>query len=409
MNLGMAGKNRSQRMAREKNFILIVSALILLTLAGLFAVDSKNRARLSASALPKTPRTSLQEASPRTAPLIREAFDYFAKQNGIQAQTLDSLSASPQLFLTTHLSEAHFSRILQGFLRDSACRLQSWTGEAPHYAITLRRRQDAMTLDLRFGGVRHRASLSTTGDESVSARRMPREASGILPDHAGAQSPPAKIALILDDAGSGSQSQWAFLDLPVKLSFAVLPGHPNSRLFAEKALDRGHEVIVHLPMQPLHSERQALEKEMLIPGMGEREVARILDAALLTIPGAIGINNHQGSFATQDRDLMRNLMRCLALRGLFFVDSFTHAASVGLDEATRAGMPGRRRDIFLDDRIEPAYIEEALHALTLKAARDGKAIGIGHVTKPETLQVLQDKLPRYRAAGIEFVGISEIP
>jgi polysaccharide deacetylase 2 family uncharacterized protein YibQ len=400
----MAGKkNQTQQRAREKSFILVTSALILLTLAGLVALDGQNRARLFASGVSKPPKQPIQEISVSAAPLADEAFSYFAKQEGIQTQALNSIHSPPVLSLATALPEIGFSRILEGFLKDSSCRLQKWEGETPRYSITLGRGQEGVTLDLRFADASKPVQNEPTGHKKLF------QASDTLPDLPAAQFPPAKIALILDDAGSGAQSQWVFLDLPVRLSFAVLPGHPNSRRFAEMARARGHDVLVHLPMQPNNSERQALEKEMLKPGMDEREVARVLDAALLTVPGARGINNHQGSLATQDRDLMRRLMRCLTLRGLFFVDSFTHAASVGLEEAIRAGMPGRRRDFFLDDTVEAAAIEEALHSLVRKAIRNGKAIGIGHVTKPETLRVLQEKLPLYRARGIEFVGVSEFP
>ncbi|PJA52047.1 MAG: hypothetical protein CO167_10675, partial [Candidatus Marinimicrobia bacterium CG_4_9_14_3_um_filter_48_9] len=45
-----------------------------------------------------------------------------------------------------------------------------------------------------------------------------------------------------------------------------------------------------------------------------------------------GLNNHQGSGATQDPDLMASVMRWLREKNLWFVDSRTIAGTVG--EAT---------------------------------------------------------------------------
>lgn len=213
---------------------------------------------------------------------------------------------------------------------------------------------------------------------------------------------------MLDDAGGDAALQWLFIELPVKLNFAVIPGLANSHRFARRAKAAGHEVMIHLPMQPRDEEKQQVDRSTLASGMNARDVERILEGARRSVPDAVALNNHMGSLATADRDLMRLFMPALRKRGLLFLDSLTHASSVAGEEAARAGMPLLRRDIFLDHVQERAYIENALRSLARLAAGKGYAIGIGHVTCMETWQVLRDSLKSYTEIGVDFVGITEL-
>ncbi len=82
------------------------------------------------------------------------------------------------------------------------------------------------------------------------------------------------------------------------------------------------------------------------PGLAEIE--RLLDAALASVPGAVGVNNHMGSKATADAAFMDVLLDALGRRGLFFVDSRTTVLTVAASEAERLGVPYLARKVFLD-------------------------------------------------------------
>ncbi|MFS0837740.1 divergent polysaccharide deacetylase family protein [Paenibacillus sp. 1P03SA] len=66
--------------------------------------------------------------------------------------------------------------------------------------------------------------------------------------------PPAatvrKAAIIIDDLGNNMKGTDAILDLPFPITAAVMPFLPSSHSDAEKAFGKGHDVIVHLPMEP---------------------------------------------------------------------------------------------------------------------------------------------------------------
>jgi Uncharacterized protein conserved in bacteria len=58
------------------------------------------------------------------------------------------------------------------------------------------------------------------------------------------------IVLVIDDFGYRNDSvSDRFLNLPIPLTCAVLPGHSQSASIAKKALKSGKEVIIHMPME----------------------------------------------------------------------------------------------------------------------------------------------------------------
>lgn len=58
------------------------------------------------------------------------------------------------------------------------------------------------------------------------------------------------IVLVIDDFGYRNDSvSDGFLKLNVPITCAIIPGHSQSRKFAEKALAEGKEIIIHMPME----------------------------------------------------------------------------------------------------------------------------------------------------------------
>ncbi len=215
-----------------------------------------------------------------------------------------------------------------------------------------------------------------------------------------------RLAIILDDLGSDRAAAQAIFAMPYPLTISVLPNHEHSREIAEEASQRGYQVMLHLPMQSVANE--APEKEELRPGMTSLQVQALLDEMLGSIPGAVGVNNHQGSQATSDPALMRELMPTLREKNLFYVDSRTTAATVAFDAAKEAGVPAAFRNVpFLDDVQETAAIQKQLQ-LALRGAKEKKtAIAIGH-PHATTLAALRKFLPTVRANGVQLVFASDL-
>lgn len=215
-----------------------------------------------------------------------------------------------------------------------------------------------------------------------------------------------RLAIIVDDLGYDQSAAHNVLALPFHLTVSVIPHLPFSAEVAEDAFRRGDEVMLHLPMQSIPSAAQQ-ERIELRAGMDAQQVQSTLAGMLETVPHAVGVNNHEGSLATADLPLMRELMPDLRERGLFFVDSRTTAATVAYNAAEEAGVRAASRKVFLDDTATVSAVRAQLEAAARDAQRSGSAIAIGH-PHPATIAALAETLPQLKARGIRLVFASAL-
>jgi polysaccharide deacetylase 2 family uncharacterized protein YibQ len=214
------------------------------------------------------------------------------------------------------------------------------------------------------------------------------------------------LALIIDDFGAiNNQVADAFIRLPIALTVAVIPGHQTSQRVARQAQASGHQVFVHLPMQP--KEGELGEENGILVDLPEEEIRRRVRWALAEIPEAVGVNNHMGSLATENESVMTVVLQEIKMAGKFFVDSWTSSQSVAVDVAGRLDLPCEKSEGFLDYQDDGSHIKENLVSLANRALKNGSAIGIGHV-KASTLQALEEMIPPLEQEGVRFVHVSRV-
>lgn len=237
----------------------------------------------------------------------------------------------------------------------------------------------------------------------ASASPQPSEMPSAAPSAPASAAPAAsgaKLALIIDDCGQWLDTERGFIALPAPVTLSVLPHVRYGDAIAHDAAAAGKGVMLHLPMEP---------RSGVYPGPGEVKVT-MDDAAitaqvrddLASVPLAEGVNNHEGSRATADDRVMRDVAAVIAEHKLFFVDSRTSAATVAERDASAAGIPTARRDVFLDDVAEVGATEAELRRAAALAKANGSAIAIGH-PRPTTLIAVRTLLPELEREGITFV------
>lgn len=216
-----------------------------------------------------------------------------------------------------------------------------------------------------------------------------------------------EIALIIDDFGYNlNDVVKSFLNFSVPLTYAVLPGHAHSREVATLAHEAGFEVIVHMPMdsrEDLPEEEEFVLKRDLSTG----EIRQRQRNALLEVPYNRGVNNHQGSDATESRRIMRAVAAVLRSEGKYFIDSRTTPNSVAVEEMERAGVPVGIRNVFIDYEDRAETIERQMELLARTAREKGMAVGVGHPRK-NTLEVLRKQIPLLQGQGFKFVFSSVV-
>lgn len=212
----------------------------------------------------------------------------------------------------------------------------------------------------------------------------------------------ARIALVIDDLGRSATDVERLRGLGIPWTGAVLPFETQTERVAAALRESGVEFLCHLPMQPASANPGpgALRLDMT-----EVELASATRAALAAVPGAAGVNNHMGSVLSADRQAMRTILRELASRDLYFLDSRTSADSVGYRLALELGLPAVERQVFLDVEANEKAVTAQFHHLLEVARERGAALAIGH-PHPYTFAVLERLVPAARAAGYEFVPAS---
>lgn len=212
-----------------------------------------------------------------------------------------------------------------------------------------------------------------------------------------------KVAIVIDDMGISKQGATELLKVKANLTFSILPGQPYSRWVALEAYKRGHNIMAHVPMEPKDSNKN-LGKGGLFLSMSDREIHKSFNNTIDSIPYAVGFNNHMGSAFTTDVNAMKAVMSAINGRKLFFLDSRTVSNSVGFSMAKANGLKAYNRDIFLDHKNTPEFIEKQWNKLMVVANRRGQAIAIGHPYK-NTIAFLQKNLP---SDEVDVVPVSHL-
>jgi polysaccharide deacetylase 2 family uncharacterized protein YibQ len=195
-----------------------------------------------------------------------------------------------------------------------------------------------------------------------------------------------KIAIIIDDMGKALHQLELLKKGPRQITYSILPDKPYSAFFAHKIYNLGHEIMVHLPMEPINA-AMIDGTGFLYVEMEEAEFKSTIHRHLRQFPHSIGVNNHMGSLLTTQFRQMEWLFDVISAEKKLFVDSRTTPDSIAFDLAYQRGMASAVRTIFIDAVLDQDSIENELRKLKEIAMTDGFALAIGHPF-PLTIEVI---------------------
>jgi polysaccharide deacetylase 2 family uncharacterized protein YibQ len=200
---------------------------------------------------------------------------------------------------------------------------------------------------------------------------------------------PPRIAIVIDDLGADVAHTRQAIALPQVVGLAFLP-YPEST------------PTLAVPMQAIGGQNPG--PMALSPSLSPEENNRRLDWGLARVPGFVGINNHEGSLFTSNRDALVPVIEHLADRHVFFFDSRTTADSQVVSVARAFGVASAARDVFLDDVQTIDAVDAELRMLEARARDTGVAIAIGHLH-----EITLDAVAYWTAHhdGFELVPLSE--
>jgi hypothetical protein len=214
-----------------------------------------------------------------------------------------------------------------------------------------------------------------------------------------------RLAIIIDDCGQWLDTERAFVALPFPLTLSVLPHVRFGSAIARDASAAGKGVMLHLPMQTESGRYPG--PGTITTTMADAAIRSEVADDLAELPQARGVNNHEGSLATQDARVMGDIADVLVHDKQFFIDSRTSSASVGESVARGRGVPSASRSVFLDNVDNEAAIEARLREAIGDARATGSAIAIGH-PRAATLAAVRNIAPTAAADGVELTLASAL-
>ena len=215
-----------------------------------------------------------------------------------------------------------------------------------------------------------------------------------------------QIAIVIDDLGSNLELSERAIRLAPSITLAFLPYPKIVPLLAQHAISTGHEVLIHMPMEPLDSSIDPGPGALLL-NMTFRELLKQLRWSFKQIPGAVGLNNHMGSKFTQDENALSTLMGELKARDMLFLDSRTTPDTKAFRMARKRNVRSTSRDVFLDNNRSKKAIKSQLALVEAISLKNGRSVAIGH-PYPETLSVLEEWLTTLETRGYSSVPISQL-
>ncbi|MCP3899661.1 MAG: divergent polysaccharide deacetylase family protein [Desulfobacteraceae bacterium] len=186
------------------------------------------------------------------------------------------------------------------------------------------------------------------------------------------------VAIIIDDIGYHRRNARIIASLDEHITFSVLPFSPHGVELANEMHNAGHQIMLHLPMEPAEYPIVDSGPGSLLSDMTPDQLIFQLRKNLDAVPFVIGVNNHMGSKLTSMSSKMNQIFTILKKRDLFFIDSITTGRTKCASSASLLKLSFGQRDIFIDNIQDADYIMGQVRQLIQKAQKNGSAIGIAH-------------------------------
>jgi polysaccharide deacetylase 2 family uncharacterized protein YibQ len=216
-----------------------------------------------------------------------------------------------------------------------------------------------------------------------------------------------QIAIVIDDMGLAQKNSREMATLDPALTLSYMPYAERLLEQTQAAISNGHELIVHMPMEPDDIKHNNPGPDALLTtNSAEENVAR-LNRNLAKFDGYIGMNNHMGSRMTASEAAMRPVMEAFKSKGLWFLDSRTIGNSVAGKLAGEMHVPYVERDVFLDNTETVPAILKQLQQVEQVARKKGYVVAIGH-PYTQTIEALREWIPQAKQQGFKLVPLSTV-
>lgn len=186
------------------------------------------------------------------------------------------------------------------------------------------------------------------------------------------------IAVIIGGLGFNANATTQAIDeLPAEITLSFVPYAQNLQSWIDRARQRGHEVMLELPMEPFDPDADDTGPQTLLAAAPAQQNISRLEQLLSRGAGYFGVTNYQGARFATSAQASAPIVQALKRRGLSFISSGIGQRTALSVEAQRASLPMTAADRIIDARREADAIDDQLLNLEALALQNHSAIGAG--------------------------------
>jgi polysaccharide deacetylase 2 family uncharacterized protein YibQ len=253
------------------------------------------------------------------------------------------------------------------------------------------------------------ATGATTGDPRVSERSRHGMIPAVGADGAkpidvysrrqtsSAEPAGPAIALILGGLGVGATlTGEAIAKLPGEITLAFAPYGIDLDRMVQRARSDGHEVLLHLPLEPVDYPDNDPGPQTLLSSLSPEQNIDRLHWLMSRFSGYVGVLTYAGARFTANEPSLTPIMREIGKRGLLFIDDGQSTRSLSAVAAGSHSVPFAKADLVLDTVPTPSEIDGALRRLEALARERGQVIAVA-----SALPVTIDRIAQWSRGATE--------
>jgi polysaccharide deacetylase 2 family uncharacterized protein YibQ len=215
-----------------------------------------------------------------------------------------------------------------------------------------------------------------------------------------------QIAIVIGGLGlSATATADALAKLPPNLTLAFTPYGNDLDTQASRARDKGHEVLLQIPMEPQDYPDNDPGPQTLVSSLPAEQNVDRLHWLFSRMQGYVGIVNFMGARFTASDAALAPVLREVAKRGLIYVDDGASPRSQAAQVAGASKLTFAKADVVIDAVSSPAEIDKALGRLEAAARDRGMAVGFSSAL-PASIDRIAKWAKAAQGRGIVLVPIT---
>ena len=217
-----------------------------------------------------------------------------------------------------------------------------------------------------------------------------------------------RIALIVTNLGlSATYTKAALKLLPEDITLSFSHVAPRLKSWIREARQKGHEVLMDIPMEPLGFPKNDPGRATLLTSSNEVENLNRLEHVMKKAGGYVGLLGTFGTKFMLHSETFLPVLKTIKQRGLIYVDSRSTSRSLGPELASSIQLPRAFNNIFIDKEPSNQKIKSKLDELEKIALKKRFAVGIAQPF-PLTIEILSQWAEKLKAKQISLAPITAV-